>query len=868
MHHQIRPILMKSNNLTLIAIRHISKHPVQSFLLILGIALGVAMIVAIDVANTSASQAFALSTDSIAGKATHQIVAAPGDLPSELYVQLRGELGLREVAPVVTGLVLLPDADDLPIQLLGVDPFAEGPFRNYLGDGDGGLSFDALTQLLIQPDTVLMPTAIADENDFSAGQDLTLLAEGQEKTVRIVGLLAPSDDFSQRALSGLVLADISTAQEVLGKTGRLSHIDLILPEDSAAAAPIEAQIREILPANAQLQRAEVRNETVTQMTQAFELNLSALSFLALIVGMFLIYNTISFSVVQRRPVLGTLRCLGVTRREIFALVLTEAFVLSALGAAIGLGFGVLLGRGLVALVTQTINDVFFTTTVQSFSVAPFTLYKGFIAGLAAGLIAATFPAIEATSVPPSGALKRSVGEDRMQRLIPALTALGIGLMLAGGALLIYVSAYLWVNFLSVTLILLGAACITPLITRLLMSLLTPLTAKLLGIIGVMAPRDIVRSLSRTSVTIAALMLAVTVIIGVSVMVDSFRNTVVIWLNDILTADVYVSPVGQAERVEAYLDPEFIAEMEQLEGVMAIGLQQATQVFAEGIGEVELRAYNAQPGREERPFLWLDGSLDEMLTAFDEGAVMVSEIFARRTGLPLNEASTLTLITPDGPREFPVRGVFYDYALPEVGYVAMSLPIYQQYWHDDRVTNLGLYLEPQLAEQADDITERLRAEYAGAYALSFASNRGIKVGALEVFDRTFTITAALRLLATVVAFIGVLSALMSLQLERTRELGTLRANGMSIGQLWSKTFLETGLMGLTAGLLSIPVGMLLAIILIYVINLRSFGWTLQLYLTPSIFLTALLVAIVAALLAAIYPVWRLNRMQLALAIREE
>ncbi len=185
-----------------------------------------------------------------------------------------------------------------------------------------------------------------------------------------------------------------------------------------------------------------------------------------------------------------------------------------------------------------------------------------------------------------------------------------------------------------------------------------------------------------------------------------------------------------------------------------------------------------------------------------------------------------------------------------------------------MSNIGLFLAPELAAQADEIARRVQAEFAGRYSLAVDSNRGIKENALVVFDRTFTITAALRLLATVVAFIGVLSTLMSLQLERTRELGTLRANGMSILQLWSKTLLETALMGLTAGLMSLPVGLALAFILIFVINLRSFGWSLQLSLNPAIFLLALLVALTAALLAGVYPVLRLAKMEIAAALREE
>ncbi len=848
---------------TLLALRQSVRHPIQSLLLILGVALGVAMIVAIDLANSSASQAFALSTDSIAGKATHQIVAAPANLPTSLYEKLRIDLGLREVAPVVTGLVLLAEANNLPVQLLGVDPFAEAPFRNYLGNGAGGLSTEALIQLLTQPNMVLLPAELGRQYNLSPGDTLTLVADGRKKMVILVGLLQPDDDLSRRALSGLLLFDISTAQEILGQEGRLSHIDLILA-DGFDPQPI----LNLLPLNAHLQQAELRNVTLKQMTAAFELNLSALSWLALIVGMFLIYNTISFSVVQRRPMLGVLRCLGVTRREIFGLVLTEALVLSAIGAAIGLGLGVALGRGLVGLVTQTINDLFFTLTVQSVSLSPFTLYKGLVAGLAAGLIAAFVPAWEATTVPPHAALKRSEGEARLQRLIPGLAVAGGVLMLAGWGLLTYSNRSLYVSFMALFILLTGAALLTPWLTKLFMQGVRPLTQRAWGILGIMAPRDIVRSLSRTSVTIAALMLAVAVIIGVSIMIDSFRNTVVDWLDDILTADIYVSPAGQDARVDGEIDPIFIEQVRQVEGITHVSLLRVVTVFSGGDDPVEVRAFSPQPNETRRPFLWGIGSPAEIFTALDAGEVMVSEVFARRNNLPLNAPSTITLITDVGPQPFRVAGIFYDYAAPELGYVLMRLQTYQKFWQDRDISNVGLFLASDRGDQADTITQKLQAQFAGPYALDITSNRGIKQGALEVFDRTFTITAALRLLATVVAFIGVLSALMSLQLERTRELGTLRANGMSAPQLWGKTMLETALMGLTAGLLAMPLGLILALILIYVINLRSFGWSLQLYLNPTIFIMALGVALTAALLAGIYPLIRLNRLEIASALREE
>jgi putative ABC transport system permease protein len=857
--------MIKQNHLSLIALRHTTKHPIQSLLLILGVALGVAMIVAIDLANSSASQAFALSTDSIVGKATHQIVAAPGDLPSSLYRQLRVDLGFTDVAPTVTGLVLLQEANRLPLQLFGVDPFAEPPFRNYLGDGAGGLSFEALLSLLIEPETVLVSKSLGERYGLAPGDTLTLVTRDQTKTVTLVGLLQPGDDLSRDALDGLILSDISTAQELLGMAGRISTIDLILAE-TADLQPI----LELLPPNARLQKSSLRNETLSQLTAAFELNLSALSLLALIVGMFLIYNTISFSVVQRRPVLGTLRCLGITRREIFGLVLTEALVLSALGAVIGLGLGIALGRVLIGLVTQTINDIFFTLTVKSVAVSPFTLYKGLLAGLAAGLVAAFIPALEATTVPPNSALKRSVEEARLQRLVPGLTIAGVVMMATGWGLLTY-NKSLPLSFTAIFMILFGVAFLTPMITRGLMRLLQPLARRSLGIVGVMAPRDITRSLSRTSVTIAALMMAITVIIGVSIMIDSFRGTVVTWLDSILAADIYISPAGQELRIEGDIDPAFIEKIRREDGVRHVNLLQAATVFDENFEQVEVRAVTPDPheARRQETWLWSIGGPGLVYPALDEGAVMISEVFARRYNLPLDRPSTMTLVTEHGPQPFEVVAIFYDYALPELGYVLMRLQTYQTHWPgDEGISNVSIFLEPKAIPNADVITRKLRDEFAAHYHLSLSSNRAIKENALVVFDRTFTITAALRLLATIVAFIGVLSALMSLQLERTRELGTLRANGMSRLQLWGKTLLETGLMGLTAGLIALPVGWVLAYILVYFINLRSFGWSLRMQTDPTIFGASMLVSILAALLAGIYPLIRLNKMEIAVALREE
>lgn len=855
------PGLDGNRHLILMGVRHTLRHPVQSLLLVVGIALGVAVIIGVDLANDSAGRAFLLSTESVAGRATHRLEGSAGRVPEALYRTLRVELGLRNTAPVVDGVVELLEVDSPPLRLLGVDPFAEAPFRSYFAGAGGALPLEAFARLLVDPGTVVLSQTLAERYGLSPGDELTLRVGARDETVTVVALLAPADAISRRALEGLILADVSTAQELLDQAGFLSHIDLIFDETDPAGRAAMAAVLDRLPPGVRLERTATRSETVQQLIAAFNLNLTALSLLTLIVGAFLIYNTISFSVVQRRALLGTLRCLGVTRREIFGMVLSEGAVLSILGAVIGVALGIVLGRGLVGLVTRTINDLYFTLTVQSVDVSPLSVYKGVAIGLFSGLVAAFIPALEATGVPPQGVLQRSSGEDRVRRLVPWLTGAGLGLGLAGWGGLLIPSRSLVLGFGALFLILIGFALLTPAATIGLMRLGRPALARLLGLLGSMAPRDIVRSLSRTWVAIAALMVSVSVIVGISLMISSFRGTVVEWLETVLQADIYITPAGAG----GTLDPALAGELEAWPGVAAVRQGRQATVFSPDYGQVNLFSFAGDADRTPRRMLWSVGSPAETYRAFQAGGVFISEPFAYLHDLPRRGPSQIGLVTDRGPQTFEVVAVYYDYNAGS-GTVLMDQATYRRFWDDPAVTSLAVFVEQ--GRDVDGLAEAIKARLAGRYALQVQANRSLRQAALDIFDRTFTITTALRLLATIVAFIGILSALMSLQLERTRELGTLRANGMTLRQMWRLTLLETGLMGLVAGLLALPTGLALAAVLIYVINLRSFGWSLQLRPAPEVFVQALLVALIAALLAGIYPAWRLGRLVIAEAIRQE
>ena len=352
------PVLWRSS------LRYLLRHPWQAGLSVLGIALGVAVVVAVALASESARRAFELSTEAAAGRATHEITAYPTGVTDALYRRLRVDLGLRDVAPVVDGYVRTGSTGGRTLRLLGLDPFAEGPFRPYLGDVAGA---DPRV-LLTVPGAVIMLASEASELGLRPGRTFDVYVRGRPHRLLLAGTLNPADELSRQALQDLLVTDIASAQEVVGTPGRLSRIDVRAAEGRAGAELLRT-IRSALPAGAELASTRARAGATEQMTRAFELNLRALSLLALIFGMFLIYNSVTFSVVQRRSLIGMLRAIGVTRREVFALITGEAAVIGALGTGAGLALGSLLGGGLVRLVTRTINDLYFVVSVRGVSLS-------------------------------------------------------------------------------------------------------------------------------------------------------------------------------------------------------------------------------------------------------------------------------------------------------------------------------------------------------------------------------------------------------------------------------------------------------------------------------------------------------------------
>ena len=858
-----------------LAAQRLRQRPLQYLLCILGIALGVAMLVSVDLASGSAQRAFALSTDTITGRTTHRIVAvAPQGVPDAVVVDLRCRFPAVPAAPLIEGYGRLasPSAADPAaspaaaaslLHLVGVDLFAEAPFRDTLADAT--VSGRGFVPFLTEPATAVVSAELASAQglDLAAMPPpvLPLDLAGHRHDLRLVGTVAADSALERRSLADLVLLDLSTAQEVLAMPGHVGEIDLIVPDEATLAA-----LRAWLPDGLRLETAAARSNAVRQMTAAFSLNLTAMSLLAMVVGIFLIYNTVTFSVVQRRGLFGILRCLGVTRRQLFTLILSEALLFSLLGSALGLALGVVLGQTIVGLITQTINDFYFVVSVRQGTVSSLTLAKGLLVGVASALLASAVPALEAMATPPQLALQRSSLEQGWQRLLPWFGLAAAGALAFGSLLLAWRAGGLIPAFLGLFALLMGVALLMPPLLAGLMAALERLSAPWPVLLR-LAPRDILRSLSRTAIAVAALMVAVSVIVGISIMIGSFRGTVVSWLDQTLQADLFVSPPSTtANRVLGHLDPAVVEAIRARPELKAVVSYNSFDVELPGYGKtVTLIAAGGDVSAGRRPYGWVRPGLSDPWPALEDrqGVIISEALYLRERGDHI--PTSLTLETPRGVRDFPVLAVYDDYS-SDRGSLLMDAGLVADLWGEQGVGSLGLFTAPGIDPEV--LAASIRSAAADRQQLLVRTNASLRADSLEIFDRTFAITGALQLLTVVVAFIGILSTLLSLQLERGREFAVLRANGMTPGQLGRLTLLETGLMGLVAGVAAMHLGFLLAWVLVHVINVRSFGWTLQIALAPKAFWQSLLIAVAAALLAGLLPAWRLGRATISAALRQE
>jgi len=831
--------------LNLSAWRYARQHPWQSWLSFLGIVLGVMMVVAIDLASSSADRAFALAVESVNGSITHQIIGGDDGVPESTYTGLRTELGLRQSAPSITGTISINDKE---FTLLGQDSISELSLqRQRAGFTSSALLFNPALLRATETNPVLMSQSAAALAGFAAG-DLLRATTGANRvgvtpstlTIELATTIPSSDPI---ATEGILYTDIAVAQNILQKAGFIDSIDLIL--DKQQVETVEAW----LPVGLSLVDVDIRNDTLNQMTSAFHVNLLAMSLLSLLVAALLIYNTVTLSVLRREKTLGIFRAQGVSRTQIFKLILSEAAIYGTLASALGVLLGYWLGIALLDLVTAAIPDLNYRLNVTSFLVEPAALLLGFLLGLGITLASAAVPAWRATLAQPITLQQRAAHNYEWRHYLPVLSYAGLAMLILGFVLLQSNSDGLISGFIALTLIIFGFCFVVPVVMSCTLKILLRLFSNSLKLPARMALRNIHNGLNRTGMAVAALTVAISVTIGVGIMVDSFRNTVVIWLDQSFAGDIEITG--------ANLTTDLQIKIGNIPGISDVSATINTSVES-SIGQVRLNVsdYDA----DQRYYLKQINTDD--LARFNNGeGILLSEPLAWLYEIDIGE--NISIYTDVGAKDFRVLGIFYDYT-PSQGMIAMHQSLYQESWDKLTPSRLTLFSDNSNPEFFTDVEQTL-ADYEQVTAFP---NQQIRDITLNIFDRTFAITGVLRVLAMVIAFIGVLSALMALLLERGKEFATLRATGMTPTQIVKLILGQTALMGIFAGLLSIPLGLIMSDVLIDVINKRSFGWSMQHFFPLSVLGDALVLALVAALLAGLYPAFKSARISPALALREE
>jgi putative ABC transport system permease protein len=828
------PLLLRAG------LRYMLRHRWQGLLAISGIALGVAVVLAVDLANSGARAAFELSAQQLQGKATHRLIVPGSSLPDDIYVDLLRQPGAPPMAPVVNGWVEVVGGSGR-YQLVGFDLFAEAPFRSQLTEvaNRAGFTSDWLTQ----PGALVLGAAAAAALGVDTGDTLNIVHRGKMENLHVLHIEARQS----RAADELLLVDIATAKSVLSLHDQISYVDLILD------APAEQWVKLSLPASAQLQTVDDQAQGVTRLSAAFELNLTAMSLLALLVGMFLIFNAMTFSMVQRRNLFGRLRAIGVTPRELFRLILLEALIVAVAGTALGLLLGIWLGQGLTRLVAATVSELYYNVSVTALQLDWTSLITAAVLGVVATLLATMVPAWHAARTPPLTTLSRAALEQSARRGVPLWALFGLLLLLAGLLLALVVPGGVILSFAGLFLLVLGAAMMTPMLIRAVHHLLT--RAALPGIWR-MGVRDLDRHLSRLGIAVAALMVALSASVGVGVMVESMRGSVNNWLGDLLSADLYVAAEGFDEG--ARLPAAVVTEVAGL-GTVATLSRYRDRILPLADRRVEL--IGASLATQSRRGYALLSSTSSTWQEFDAGSVLVSEPLAYHLGL--KPGTRLELPTPKGPLEVRVAGIFRDYA-SEHGRIILDEAVYLQHWPDQPVKTLALF-----ARNGDiESMRREVSELAARYAFVMTPAAAILEESMAVFDRTFRVTDVLRVVSLIVAFIGVLSALMALQLERGKEYAVLRALGLTRGQIAGLISGESLLMGFLAACVAIPTGVLMAWVLIESVQQRAFGWTMPFSVDSALLLQTLFVGLLAAGLAAIYPAWRSALRDPAPQLRED
>lgn len=832
-------------------LRPIVREPVRTVLSTLAVALGVGVVVAIDLAGQAAAGSFHSSLESLAGK-SGLLITSPGGLDEQLLGKLVQLPYPFHFTPRIEDFASVKGKGEA-VPFIGLDLIGYRPHEFETGTPPRAATLFGEAS----------PIWVGPRLGLHAGDRVPLLINDTIRTFVVAGVLKPQK--GELGEQNVIVADIGLAQAVTGKFGKLDSIAVQAPSGGFTDRG-RRLLEKALPASVSVEPQGARTEENRKMLTAFRSNLRVLSYIALIVGAFLIYNTISISVVRRRNEIGVIRALGGTRGMVLAGFLAEALFFAIVGSVAGLVIGRLMAIGAVGLIGNTVQSLYVSSRPAPIQFASAAIVTGLALGLGISILAALAPALEASRIAPVEAMARgreeyNVATHSRSMFLCALLLFALAAILCrfpavhGRPLFAYIAAILLVA---------GTAVLIPRVVAFFAATAHRAIERLLGTEALLAMRALRASIGRTSVLTAALATAVAMTASVGIMVGSFRETVRVWLDNELQADLYLRPAGSAGADRhPTMDPDIADGIDRLPGVAAVDRFRAYRISYDGL-PATLAGGESSSIQSSGTTIFLPGEdRHAILSKLPTGNyAVVSEPFANKHNV--HAGSILHVPLAGAVRSFQVLGIYYDYAAGG-GYIVLDRRTLLKYLPDPAESNLAVYLKP--GADAPSIRRAIDRIIGGRAVMVF-SNGTLRRGALQVFDRTFRITYALEAVAVIVAIMGIAGALLAMVIDRRREFALLRFLGAAQPQVRRIILCEAGLLGLLANGIGLILGTFLSLILIFVINKQSFGWTIQLHWPVALLFAALTGIYAATVLAGIYPARIAVRMNPIEVIHEE
>ncbi len=741
-------------------------------LTVLGVALGVASVLSIQILNANALGTFEGGLEAVSGEADLSVMGKVSPMPSRVVPETLAEPGVAAAWPLVRVVAKLEGREETYLDVVGIDLFAPHriPWEKPPAD---------LGEALATPGWAAVTPELARQLGWTVGSTFEV-SSGSRRARLTVGALVDFRKLTPLASPRLVVMDIAQAQDALGIPEGIHQLDVKLAAGASREAVAERLSRRLGPA-VQVVTPEQRRRQAASLLSAFRLNLTALSLISLFVGGFLVHSSTQAALVRRRREFGLYRSLGTTPRQVLFVILGEVAVLGALGTALGLPIGWWAAAANVKAVSSTLTNLYLLEGIETLRLPAWIWLLAAAAGLGGALAGALLPALDMSRRDTRSLLAGLALHERMGRAAAVLFAAGWAILgataLAWGTLGRGIrSSGFWIAIALIT----ALPLMTPWVLSRVCGRIRPRGFGLaLGL------KTLGEKLGTTSFAVAALGVAVTMLVGITLMVGSFRETLDVWIASTIRADVFVtSESWRRARETATLDDGIVAELMKFPGARTVDRLRQLSGYT-GSRRISLIGRDVgMPGGEGRFPLVSGDRAEAVRKMVEEGAVVIGEPLARKEGLRVGDRLRLT--TPAGEAELPIAGVYYDYS-DENGSAEMDLATMERVLGPGRMTNVDLYLEPGV--DPEKTMDAVRARFPGV-PLEILSNRRLRDEILAIFDQTFAVTRLLQGMALLIAACGITLTLLVLARERVAELALYRALGAGRRQIFG-VFLGRG-----------------------------------------------------------------------------